>query len=1076
MALKRIITFLVLASSAWATVWTPADGNLPTIQNIINNTTPPILASGDRIVIPDSSGEATGMWEWNGTLRINKGFNIELYGADGTIAHRPTIHGNTVGTGGMVWYTCGNPTPRKTGLIYNIDFYSKDDQLRVDGVSTYTVSGTTVTGGMRVGYCAFRNPYYDGAGKTMTGCSAAANSTALTCTGGTFAAGDAGRVVYIPGDNSKLEIQTRITQFVDSTHVNLKMRTKAAFSGQTLQLTGTTPNSGGDWLKWSGWVFGVIDHCELDWNLLRPLTVRADGAHSSSPIGWAFPSSVNGNGDYGDYASAYLPPNKQDIAGNIDGLYFEDNIFHFGTAAIIDCGSNSGTTQGGGIFIFRHNTTWGSLATHGVRESGTQRFSAVLLEYTKNHHLRSVPTLGPSPAPVQPTDSWEQRDDITPIEQRDGENVSVDNYMTMQAGARSNSTGMNSWGGLSGGTDSCGAFSVYNYDDFYWGPDGLNPLDKNQRGPFDFKGFHHDVFATYEPPVRGPGLDIITGFTSSGQNSTDTVVHGKDSDTRFGDVYATVSIPAGNYTSYQLNGKAIINGATGATVTGTNLCGASPCSASNPIPANYFKGFVLRNPTVRRGRPNSEAFVAWKVITASTAGSGAGNINFTFRGTNPCGSDITLNTSGNFYEIRKVGEYFGVVGRGPMNPGFVPGFRPPRLANDNAEGQNPYWTSDTVGGSYNWGTRKRVGTGPGGYSDWSQSTNEINYFTAGDPFQVLYIDRGYQQALGNATSIRSLQFHPGLTFADLTADEKLFKPLFDKGYKWDDTALAGTNGPDTIAGTSDDVRPETRVGADWGKTFVDPATGQTLCSTIGPQSPPLPRAAATPNTITPEFSSFYRPGAPGFTYPHPLVATPASANTAPTITSPNSTTFTASVAADCSSTPTVNCFTVRTTGNPAPTFTPAPTPKPAFLTATDNGDGTLTMSGNPPASPTSYAFKITAHNSEGNATQDPFTLNVINPTQVSLTKPANNTNFSPAPATIDMAASVSGTPGTVDFKSNGTTINSDTTAPYELNGTSFIAGTYDLTACVGTTCSDTVTVTVTAANPTPTPAEIQVLP
>jgi hypothetical protein len=201
MALKRIILFLSLvSSSAWATIWTPADGKLSTIQAIIDNTTPPILAAGDRIVIPDSAGEPSGMWEWGtGTLRINKGFQIELYGADGTIAHRPTIHGDT-GCPQMVWYTCGDPLPRKTGLIYNIEFYGEAgvDKLRIDGVNTYTVSGTTVTGGLRIGYCRFSSPYYTGNGRTITGCSAPSGSTALTCTGGNFTAADVSRVIYIP--------------------------------------------------------------------------------------------------------------------------------------------------------------------------------------------------------------------------------------------------------------------------------------------------------------------------------------------------------------------------------------------------------------------------------------------------------------------------------------------------------------------------------------------------------------------------------------------------------------------------------------------------------------------------------------------------------------------------------------------------------------------------------------------------------------------------------------------------------------------------------------------------------------
>jgi large repetitive protein len=85
-------------------------------------------------------------------------------------------------------------------------------------------------------------------------------------------------------------------------------------------------------------------------------------------------------------------------------------------------------------------------------------------------------------------------------------------------------------------------------------------------------------------------------------------------------------------------------------------------------------------------------------------------------------------------------------------------------------------------------------------------------------------------------------------------------------------------------------------------------------------------------------------------------AGPAVSQTAPTITSPNSATFTVGVLS-----PT---FTVTTTGNPTPSLTISPTtPLPSGLNFVDNGDGTATMNGTPAAGTgRSHVLLITATN------------------------------------------------------------------------------------------------------------------
>ena len=90
-------------------------------------------------------------------------------------------------------------------------------------------------------------------------------------------------------------------------------------------------------------------------------------------------------------------------------------------------------------------------------------------------------------------------------------------------------------------------------------------------------------------------------------------------------------------------------------------------------------------------------------------------------------------------------------------------------------------------------------------------------------------------------------------------------------------------------------------------------------------------------------------------------------HTAPTISSANTTSFTVGTAGS---------FTVTTSGFPNPTLTTTGT-LPAWLSFTDNGDGTATLAGTPPAgSGGQYSFTINADNGTAPSDSQAFTLTV----------------------------------------------------------------------------------------------------
>ncbi len=173
--------------------------------------------------------------------------------------------------------------------------------------------------------------------------------------------------------------------------------------------------------------------------------------------------------------------------------------------------------------------------------------------------------------------------------------------------------------------------------------------------------------------------------------------------------------------------------------------------------------------------------------------------------------------------------------------------------------------------------------------------------------------------------------------------------------------------------------------------------------------------------------------------------------TAPVITSANSTTFTVGTAGS---------FTVTATGKPAPALTGSGLP--AWLTLTDNHDGTATLAGTPPAG-SGGTVSLTLHASNGFAPADDqaFTLTI---------------DESPAFTSANHATFVAGQQGqfavtTTPGRPTATTLTETGTLP---SGIAFTdkgdgTGTLSGTAAAGTAGKYAVTLTATAVGGSSTP-------
>jgi hypothetical protein len=166
---------------------------------------------------------------------------------------------------------------------------------------------------------------------------------------------------------------------------------------------------------------------------------------------------------------------------------------------------------------------------------------------------------------------------------------------------------------------------------------------------------------------------------------------------------------------------------------------------------------------------------------------------------------------------------------------------------------------------------------------------------------------------------------------------------------------------------------------------------------------------------------------------------------APTISSASSTSFVVGSA---------GTFTVTTSGFPSATLTTSGT-LPAWLSFTDNADGTATIAGTPPAgSGGSYGFTIHADNGTAPSDSQAFTLNV---------------DESPAITSADHAAFQAGTPGSFLVTTSGgfpvaTTITKTGSLPSGVTFTDNGDGTATLAGTPAAGTAGSYPLTVTAAN------------
>jgi hypothetical protein len=166
------------------------------------------------------------------------------------------------------------------------------------------------------------------------------------------------------------------------------------------------------------------------------------------------------------------------------------------------------------------------------------------------------------------------------------------------------------------------------------------------------------------------------------------------------------------------------------------------------------------------------------------------------------------------------------------------------------------------------------------------------------------------------------------------------------------TFTVGTQGSFSVTTTGSPTAAITESGnLPSGVTFTDNGNGTaTLAGTpAGGSAGSYPVTITAANGVSPDASQNFA-----------LTVNPATA--APTITSGGATTFAAGHA---------GTFTVTTTGNPTAALSATSSPAlPSGVSFSDNGDGTATLSGTPPAgSQGTYMLTITASNSAGTASQ-----------------------------------------------------------------------------------------------------------
>jgi hypothetical protein len=255
------------------------------------------------------------------------------------------------------------------------------------------------------------------------------------------------------------------------------------------------------------------------------------------------------------------------------------------------------------------------------------------------------------------------------------------------------------------------------------------------------------------------------------------------------------------------------------------------------------------------------------------------------------------------------------------------------------------------------------------------------------------------------------------------------------------TFTVGTAGTFTVTTTGSPTAAFTESGSlPSGVTLTDNGNGTaTLAGTpAAGSSGSYPITITAANGVSPNASQSFT-----------LTVNPATA--APVITSASAATFAAGTA---------GTFTVTTTGNPTAKLSATSTPAlPSGVSFKDNGDGTATLSGTPPAgSQGTYTITIGATSSAGTASQT-FTLTV---------------NSGLAITSANSASATSGTPFTFTVKTTGTptpTLTRAGTLPPGITFTDNGDGTATLAGTPSATAKGPYPLTFTARNSTGTASQ-----
>ena len=236
------------------------------------------------------------------------------------------------------------------------------------------------------------------------------------------------------------------------------------------------------------------------------------------------------------------------------------------------------------------------------------------------------------------------------------------------------------------------------------------------------------------------------------------------------------------------------------------------------------------------------------------------------------------------------------------------------------------------------------------------------------------------------------------------------------------TFTVGTAGSFPVTTTGNPTAAITESGTlPSGVTFVDNANGTaTLAGTAASgTSGSYPITITAANGVSPNATQSF-------------TLTVNAATAAPVITSAGSTTFAVSTA---------GTFSVTTTGNPTAALSATSSPAlPSGVTFKDNGNGTATLAGTPPAgSQGTYTLTITASSSAGTTVQS-FTLTVNSGLAITSAATATAT----AGKAFSFTVTTTGTPTPTLTRAG--TLPSGITFTANANGTATLSGTPAATA------------------------------